>query len=79
MEEFSKYMLEDGNDDILFQMKWALREKDYMAAFSYARMLERAAFLKYKDENEQAQDYISLLKIMIVILLKIKEEFEKRG
>ena len=32
-----------------------------------------------KDENEQAQDYISLLKIMIMILLKIKEEFEKRG
>lgn len=32
-----------------------------------------------KDENEQAKDYISLLKIMIMILLKIKEEFEKRG
>jgi len=32
-----------------------------------------------KNENEQAQDYISQLKIMIMILLKIKEEFEKRG
>lgn len=31
-----------------------------------------------KDENVQAQDYIRLLKIMIMILLKIKEEFEKR-
>ena len=31
MEESSKYMLEDSNDDILFQMKWALREKEFEA------------------------------------------------
>ena len=50
MEEFGKDLLEDDNDDILFQMKWALREKDYMVAFSYARMLERTAFMTYKDD-----------------------------
>ncbi len=29
-----------------------------------------------KDENSQARDYFDLLKIMIMVLLKIKEEFE---
>lgn len=50
MEEFSKDALESGNDDVLFRMKWALREKDYIAAFSYAWMLEHTAFMKYRDD-----------------------------
>ena len=77
-----------ANEDIEIESRLFTRpESDYL---NY--MLNKSTFSngldlrnKYahgtysKDENVQVQDYISLLKIMIMILLKIKEEFEKRG
>ena len=77
-----------ANEDIEIENRLFTRpESDYLnymlnkSTFSNGLDLRnRYAHCTYsKDENVQAQDYISLLKIMIMILLKIKEEFEKRG
>ena len=74
-----------ANKDIEIEsMLFTRPESDYMnymlnkSTFSNGLDLRnRYAHGTYsKDENVQAQDYISLLKIMIMVLLKIKEEFE---
>lgn len=76
-----------ANEDIEIESRLFTRpESDYLnymlnkSTFSNGLDLRnRYAHGTYsKDENVQAQDYISLLKIMIMILLKIKEEFEKK-
>lgn len=73
------------NKDIVIDSKLFTRpESDYLnymlnkSEFSNGFDLRnRYAHGTYsKDENTQLQDYICLLKIMMMVLLKIKEEFE---
>ena len=50
MEEFKKEVYEEANENIQFQMKWALREKDYKLAYECAQKLSAISFMKHKDD-----------------------------
>ena len=90
-ERIINQMVENGDIQVKSSL-FSIPEADYMnyqlnkAKFSNGRDLRnKYAHSTYpSDENEQMHDYIELLKIMVLVIIKINEEFclladEKKG